>query len=474
MYIFVLAVLMLSCSEHDKSSNLMNDARKYMDTGQFSRLFELAASAGSHRFTDAASRRELDSMADYARRFMIDFPHSQADIIELLRADNVEADERSLREWEERGELEYMDIDLERRYFRWAHRNLYRINDSLRAIKQIDKQRDESLFRFCISEIKSILQASAVHGYGNPVNPRTFRISYTITVNADVVPPGEIIRCWMPFSREDSPRQDMVRVISTDPCEHVVSSDTGSHRSIFFEKPAVSGKPTVFSIGFEFRSWGQYFEPSALAATGNNDLPHHVSEFLGERVPHISFSDDIRELTESLVTPGMVPYEKVRAFYRWINDNIIWTSAVEYGLMADIPAYVLKNGRGDCGMQTLLFLSMCRYAGIPARWESGWMLHRDRVNLHDWSEVYLEPAGWVPVDVSFRLQPSDDRRVSEFYITGMDSYRLIVNNDYGRRFDPPKKYPRSEPLDFQRGELEWDGGNIYFDQWTYRMQVEYY
>jgi hypothetical protein len=38
-------------------------------------------------------------------------------------------------------------------------------------------------------------------------------------------------------------------------------------------------------------------------------------------------------------------------------------------------------------------------------------------------------------------------------------------------FDPPKKFYRSESIDFQRGELEWKGGNLYFDQWNYHMKV---
>jgi hypothetical protein len=33
---------------------------------------------------------------------------------------------------------------------------------------------------------------------------------------------------------------------------------------------------------------------------------------------------------------------------------------------------------------------------------------------------------------------------------------------------------RSEPVDFQRGEVEWRGGNLYFDKWDYHMEVSYY
>ena len=38
---------------------------------------------------------------------------------------------------------------------------------------------------------------------------------------------------------------------------------------------------------------------------------------------------------------------------------------------------------------------------------------------------------------------------------------------------PAKRYPRSETVDFQRGEVEWRGGNLYFTQWSYDMQIEY-
>ena len=58
-------------------------------------------------------------------------------------------------------------------------------------------------------------------------------------------------------------------------------------------------------------------------------------------------------------------------------------------------------------------------------------------------------------------------------MNGLDSYRLIINDDYAQELFPPKRYYRSEPYDFQRGELEWKGGNLYFDKWSYRMNVEY-
>jgi transglutaminase-like putative cysteine protease len=141
--------------------------------------------------------------------------------------------------------------------------------------------------------------------------------------------------------------------------------------------------------------------------------------------------------------------------------------------MPNIPEYVYVNHRGDCGMQTLLFISMLRYKGIPARWQSGWMVPPGDENLHDWCEVWYEGTGWVPVDISYNLQNSDNKKLRQFYLSGIDSYRMIINDGISGSFYPEKKYLRSDPYDFQRGEVEWKDGNIYYDKWDYKMEIEY-
>jgi hypothetical protein len=79
----------------------------------------------------------------------------------------------------------------------------------------------------------------------------------------------------------------------------------------------------------------------------------------------------------------------------------------------------------------------------------------------------------VPVDVSYKLQKSDNTLIRDFYFSGIDSYRLIINDGVAGALYPEKQYLRSEPNDFQRGEVEWKGGNLYFDKWDYEMKIEY-
>jgi transglutaminase-like putative cysteine protease len=126
-----------------------------------------------------------------------------------------------------------------------------------------------------------------------------------------------------------------------------------------------------------------------------------------ERSPHIVFSEEIESLAKEITHGISSPAEKVKAIYYWINQNIPWASALEYSTFESIPEYVLKYRKGDCGMQTLLFMSLARVSGIPCKWQSGWMLHPGEVNLHDWCEVYYEGVGWVPLDQSFGLQDSE-------------------------------------------------------------------
>jgi transglutaminase-like putative cysteine protease len=119
-------------------------------------------------------------------------------------------------------------------------------------------------------------------------------------------------------------------------------------------------------------------------------------------------------------------------------------------------------------------MTLLRFNGIPTRWQSGWVFADDEYhydNMHDWAQVYLAPYGWVPIDVTFGRLVSDDPQIASFYSGGLDSYRLAFNDDFSQPFVPAKQHARSETVDSQRGEVEWRGGNLYFDQWDYEFKA---
>ena len=47
------------------------------------------------------------------------------------------------------------------------------------------------------------------------------------------------------------------------------------------------------------------------------------------------------------------------------------------------------------------------------------------------------------------------RDIRDFYLGHQDSYRMIVNLDYGRQLNPPKSSLRSEPAGFRAAKSRW-------------------
>lgn len=471
---FFLIILntFVSCQQHEKRNRTPADVENAFHNGNLTLSTHWCDSLLISAKSDSLTEVKLRYLIDMAGRIKADFTLSESEIESRLKKEigGYAQNERAL--WEKNNWLEYRIIDGERRYFRRAVPNLKLILRSKKS-KQNGAQEPvaDKLSLFRLKHSGKVIKAGKSEG--NPVVPVNMKVTYILTVNADAVPDGETVRCWLPWPREIHKRQRNVTLLKTVPDSHYIAPDSVGQRSVYLEQKASKGKPVVFELRFEYSSMAQYFDLKKMNIVPYDTTSIIFKKFTDEQYPQIVFSNQIKHLTDSIVKGISNPDEKVKKIYYWINDHIIWTGALEYSIMPDIPGYVLANRRGDCGMQTLLFMSMARYEGIPVKWQSGWIMHPGEVNLHDWCEVFYNGVGWVPLDISFNLQNSGDVRQKEFYISGIDSYRLIINDAIGSQFVPKRKFFRSEPFDFQRGEVEWRGGNLYFNQWDYKMNVEY-
>ncbi|MFA5816960.1 MAG: transglutaminase-like domain-containing protein [Bacteroidales bacterium] len=402
-------------------------------------------------------------------RTRLDFSKSEEQIKTQLSKYYPALPDNLINSWESSGHLEMRRIDGVKKYFKYAVSNLFRLDSDAAKIRQ--NQTGISVDPLDSIRIENTSVIIKDGKPGTPVESRLITIEYSITVDADAVPAGEEVFCWMPFPRESGPRQKNVILISSNPDKAVRSTPDCLHSSLYAIKKAVAGIPTVFSYKAFFEISGQWFRPTDIESGKTEKTGPDIEKYTREKPPHIAFTQLVRQLADSLSTTETNPFKIIRSFYHWIDKNIPWASALEYSTFECIPDYVIKHGHGDCGMKTFLLMSMARYKGIPARWQSGWMLHPGEENLHDWCELWFAKTGWVPVDMSFGLQKTEDLTLKEFYLSGIDSYRMIVNDGFAEEFYPPKKFYRSEPFDFQRGEVEWSKGNLYFNQWDYKLNV---
>lgn len=475
--ILALAALIMSCAELNNA-----DYKALIENGEYAKAKKIInyLLATDTSLTDL-DRYSLTFETERMNRIEKDFTKTEPEIIEYIKQYIPDVTGDDITRWEDEKSLEIMTIDGKKRYFKYAARNLFRINKECKAIwdkrhkgekpEAVDSARSKLVFNKLDQKIIDYYHRTG----GKYSHPATRRIDYSITVNADAVPEGETIRCWIPFPREIRDRQMNVKLLETNPPQHIIApNDMTLQRTIYLEKPAVRGEPTKFNVKYEYTIYGTYMD-----IVPENILPIDpegpLKPFIEECPPHIVFTDTLKAISQNVVGDETNPFRIAQKLFQWVDENIPWASAREYSTIRNMSEYPVINGHGDCGLQAMLFITLCRLNGIPAGWQSGWIFEpafADYHNMHDWGMIYFEPYGWLPMDPDYGVLESDSEELKWFLLHGMDNGRLIFNDDFSRDFYPKKIHHRSEPIDSQRGEVEWCGGNLYFDQWDYEMKYE--
>jgi transglutaminase-like putative cysteine protease len=445
--------------------------------GQFKQAAGLLTTALQDKSLPDAERKKLAFELDRLDRIKQDFPLTKEALVSDLKESVKNLTAEDYEQWLKEGRFDYRDIDGTRFFMGDSVRNLYMRYPELNA-RRLHPKDTTSLDKARMESILAIKQAasSAKTPY---VLPKRFRVTMTVTAKADAAPAGETIRAWVPIPRQ-YPFQDDIKLLPTpSPVKHLDDLQSPI-RSAYFEQPAQAGKPTEFKVEYEYTAHAVRFDiqPSEVRPCDPNSpaLKESICE-----APHVVFTPQLRKLSQQIVGDETNPYWKAKKCYDWIADHIKYSFAIEYSTIRNISDYCRSKGYGDCGQEALLFISLCRLNGIPARWQSGWNTFSGDKSNHDWSEIYLAPYGWMPVDpymgiwamrYANTLKPEQKREVRDFYFGGLDQYRMIANSDHSQALNPPKRTMRSDDVDFQRGELEWGDKNIYLNQFSYALTVE--
>ena len=449
-------------------SAVLPQARQAVADGRFR---EAEALLAPHRGDpNAPVVNDFAVLREIMRRIRQDYGLTPEKMLAKLRNSIPDVTQEDVDRWRTAGLLQHRVIDGDVCYFVREPSNLFRFDERAKARRTtVAKPAGEFALPAHVARLLEMAKAA-----GQPlVDPLKHRIRYEIRVhdNHPRLRPGAKVRCWLPFPQEYRQQRD-VRLIATDPPGGKIAPNGCPQRTIYFEQTLdEAAKPPHFAAEFEFicSAYVPDLDPNVVRPY---DLTGTVYvDNTAERPPHIVFTPEMRTTAKGIVGDEQNPLLKARRIFRWLSENVKYCSEMEYSTIPNISAKALSSRRGDCGVQGLLFITLCRAAGIPARWQSGWETLPGGWNMHDWTEFYVEPWGWLPADPSYGVQEHADPRVQEFYCGHMDAYRMIVNLDYGRELDPPKISFRSDPTDFQRGEIEIDGHNLYFDEWDWTFEV---
>ncbi len=410
---------------------------------------------------------EADSVRAIMNRIKADFRYTYDEGIGKIQERFPHATADNIKDWEARNFIETKIIDGQKMMYRKAISNLDRLVPELSANRKIEANMNAlKRAKFLTELIGGISSETGLDG------GHRFTIKYTIDVDADSIPAGKKIRVWMPYPIV-SDRQKNVTLLSSS--DKVKFSDSDKHNTVYMERKAKKGQSAHFEIVYSYDVYSKYYNQDYLL---RNLLPYDKSsetylKYTAQDAPQILLNDEMKSLALHIVGNETNPVKQASLIYNWIDAYFPWAGAREYSTIPNLAEYVLNRGYGDCGQVTLLYINLLRNIGIPARWESGWYLEPEELGIHDWAETYFEGIGWVPTDMSFgRNLASKNGDVVDFYKTGMDYHRLAANKGVCGKFSPEKKFIRSETVDSQLGEIEYDGENLfYYKGWTPKLEI---
>jgi hypothetical protein len=405
------------------------------------------------------------------RRTRLDFSLDEDEVLTQIRRSIPDATPDDLQCWREAGDLQFRLIDGQVRYFHSAASNLFRFSEDAR--KRRANGPDHSAKKFDLTaHVRNLVKDAA--GADAYIHPVRHHITYEVKVN-DGHPrlkPGAVVRAWLPYPHEYRQQHD-VKLLKSEPAAATVADNSVPQRTIYSEQVVADpSQAPVFRAEFQFATSAYCPRLDPAEVQPYDASASEYRDNIAERAPHIVFTPEVKRIAREAVGHQTNPLEKARRIFRWVSKNIPWCSEMEYSTIPNLSAKGLADRRGDCGVAAMTFITLCRASGVPARWQSGWQARPGDWNMHDWAEFYVLPWGWLPADASYGVRDDSDPRVQDFFCGHIDEYRMIVNLDYGRALEPFKTSFRSEPNDFQRGEVEIDGHNLYFDEWDWKFQIE--
>lgn len=437
------------------------DAINHLNNGEFTQVENIIKNLSKkdlkqHTFV-------VDSLQAMMTRIKNDFRYTREEGKKLLLEKVPEATDSMIEDWKNKKYLETRIIDGQEWWFRKTIRNFGLLNKELYSA-EIAKDKNEEYSEYH-KQVEHVL--SLTSDENNVREWKTIEASFFIEVPANAVPDGEIIRAWLPFPFDNGRQRNFKLISSSSSPTH---SQNSIHHTVYMEQKAQKGQPTRFEMTFSYEVGAHVFHKGDILRNlkpydKNNE---NYKKYTAQELPHMLVNDKMKNLALSIIGTETNPVEQASLIYDWISANYPWAGAIDYSTIPCMPEYVLNIDHGDCGQVSLLYISLLRSIGIPARWESGWELTDDWAGYHDWAEIYFEGTGWVPTDVS-RGRTTHNEPFQDFYKTSIDGYRFATNQGISGELSPKKKFIRCETVDFQAGEVEWKKGNL--TNWKSQLKI---
>lgn len=132
-----------------------------------------------------------------------------------------------------------------------------------------------------------------------------------------------------------------------------------------------------------------------------SDIPKEITDkYLADNDKYQITHPVIQGAVKKALNGEKNPYWMARKLYQYLFDKMYYEMV---GGWNTAPT-VLARGNGSCSEYSFVYISLCRAAGLPARYVGSVVVRGDDASyddvFHRWAEVYLPNYGWVPIDAS--------------------------------------------------------------------------
>ena len=238
---------------------------------------------------------------------------------------------------------------------------------------------------------------------------RVFEFSYRVL--APDLPTSEAVDIYIPLPTDQPGQRVLAQSLDSNLPGEVGIEERHGNRYYRIRRPANINAPVqatlLFTVaratvtagdrqGSDAAELARYLAPNALVPVGHDILQPILAEIRAQR------ADDS-------------PAATARAIYDWVVDNVEYKK-VGSGWGNGDTFWACSERYGNCTDFHALFISLARSEGIPARFEIGFPVPRDRDagdigGYHCWVQFYLPDRGWVPIDASEAARHPEQREL---------------------------------------------------------------
>lgn len=378
------------------------------------------------------------------KRLPEEFPYSKGEALTIVRQDIPDFTMEEIQDLMDKRSIRWIYVNGEERIFNRFYSSICKAVPGMAQRAEAKLSGVESLPTAADNPLNAIVAKMKAHG------SLTYRIRVRASVKLrdELFTPGMFMRAHLPIPAA-CPQQSDIRIEKLYPENGILAPEDAAQRTVCWEETMEENHE--FMVEYSYLHTARYQD--AYHGIGQKSEVIRDTE---EKAPHIVFTPYIRALCAELTEGLEDPLAKARAFYDFITLRMQYTYMPDYFVLDNIAETCAREYNGDCGVFALLFVTLCRCAGIPAQWQSGLTAEPDFIGCHDWARFYVEPYGWLFADPSYGIsakrQGAENRR--EFYFGNLDPFRMVANREFQKNFTIPKVHWRSDPYDNQSGEME--------------------